>query len=64
MENKRVMQKIIDIILIVAIIVCVFALLNQCDNEIERRNVPYSLTQSERQYILENLNKRNANNCI
>jgi len=64
MENKKIMRRTIDVIMIIAIILCIFAFLNQCDKEMERRSIPYSLTKAEQQYILEELNKKNVGDCI
>jgi len=64
MENKNILRKTIDIVLIIAIILCLFALINKCDKEMKRRSIPYSLTKAEQKYILSELNKRNVGDCI
>lgn len=59
-------EKIIDIILMVVIVVCVFMLLSECDKGQRNKesNVSWSLTKNEQKHILKELNKRNVGDCI
>lgn len=59
-------DKIIDGFLLLIVIVCVFGLIISW-NEGQRRkkdNILWSLTKAEKQYIMEELDARSAEDCV